>query len=408
MFSNLSSAFRVAQAIELFVLIFVSLFSVALPAQSTATTQEHEQRANEYLHEKKPKLAMEEFRAVLAADPNNLEAQANLGVLLFFQKDYGDAIPYLRQAIAQQSELTKIRALLGLAEMYAGQTEEARADLEASVPKLDETEFRIQVGLALVELDDASRDLYRAADVIALLREGAPTDPRVLFAAYRIATEQAGEAMLSLSLVAPDSALMHEAMAQELERALDYPGAIANLRKAAALDPALPSIHYELGEALLEDDDVKLQAEAGTQFKLAIEQNPRDAKSALALGNLAKASGNTQEAMKYYSQAFAVDPQLPGAALAIADAEVDKGEYAAAALKLEQVVNEDPSNILAHYRLFTIYKRLKRPEDAKRELEAFQRYNQLKKKMQAIYKEMRQHVPDQEEQKLEKQGTSPG
>ncbi len=108
-----------------------------------------------------------------------------------------------------------------------------------------------------MEIDEASQDLDKAANVLALLREVAPTDPRVLYAAYRIASEQAGEATLSLSLVAPDSAQMHQAMAEELERALDTAGAIANLRKAAALDPKLPGIHYELAEALQQANDEK-------------------------------------------------------------------------------------------------------------------------------------------------------
>jgi tetratricopeptide (TPR) repeat protein len=402
MFSNLSRPYLAVQAIELAVLFAISLLSPACPAQSNSVAQEHEQRANEYLREKNPKLAIEEFRSALSADPKNVEAAANLGVLLFFQKDYEGAIPYLRQASAQRSDLNKIRALLGLAEKYVGQTNEARADLEASVPRLDDSEFRIQAGLTLVEIDEASRDLYKAAGLISLLREEAPTDPEVLFAAYRIATEQAGEAMLSLSLVAPDSAQMHEAMAQELERALDNSGAIANLRKAAALDPTLPGIHYELGEALQEANDVNLRAEAESQFKLALEQNPRDANSTVALGNLARDRGDTQGAIKYYSQAYAIDPQLPDAAIALADVDADKGDFAAAAAKLELVVKADPSNMLAHYRLFTIYGRLKRPDDAKRELEAFQHYKQLKEKMQAIFNEMRQRVPGEEEQNVKK------
>lgn len=371
-------------------------------AQSTSAGQQHEQRANQYLSEKNPKLAIEEFRAVLAADPNNLNAEANLGVLLFFEKDYKGAIPYLRHAVARRPELSKIRALLGLAEEYVGQRKEARDDLEASVPQLENSEFRIQAGLALIEIDAASRDLDKAAGVVSLLREWAPTDPKVLYAAYRIATEQAGEAILSLSLVAPDSAEMHEAMAQELERALDNAGAIANLRKAAALDPTVARIHYKLGLALQEANDVRLRGEAESQFTLALELNPKDARSAVALGNLARDRGDGQAALRYYSQAFAIDPQLADAAIALADVDADKGDLAAAAAKLEMAVKADPSNILAHYRLFTIYGRMKRQEEAKRELEEFQHYKQLKEKMEAIYKEMRQHVPSEDQQRTDK------
>ena len=64
---------------------------------------------------------------------------------------------------------------------------------------------------------------------------------------------------------------MHQAMAEELERALDTDAAIANLRKAAALDPKLPGIHYELAEALQQANDEKLRTEAETQYKRALD-----------------------------------------------------------------------------------------------------------------------------------------
>ncbi len=71
-------------------------------AQATNTTQAHERKAQEYVNQKQPKLAIPEFKAVLAADPNNLNALANLGVLLYFEQDYAEAAPYLKQAVAKR------------------------------------------------------------------------------------------------------------------------------------------------------------------------------------------------------------------------------------------------------------------------------------------------------------------
>ena len=100
--------------------------------------QLHEQRAHQLLNEKKPELAAKEFAVVLAADPHNLDAQANLGVLLYFQKNYAAAEPHLRDAIEQKPDLTKIRALLGMCERRLGKTEAARTDLQAVVDQLQE------------------------------------------------------------------------------------------------------------------------------------------------------------------------------------------------------------------------------------------------------------------------------
>lgn len=372
-------------------------------AQSPSPALSHAQRAQEFLSRNDLKDAIPELKAALAADPNNLEVKANLGVLLFFQQDYAAAIPYLRDAVAQKPDLSKIRALLGLAEKYLGDASNARTDLEAAVPQLTETSFQIQAGLALIEIDAALQDFDKAESVITLLRKAAPTDPRILYTAYRIATDQASEAMLSLSLAAPDSAQMHQAMAHELERALDTPGAIANFRKAAKLEPGLPGIHFELAEALKLATDEKDKAEAESEYKLALQQNPRDARSAVALGNFAKARGDSKAAAGYYQQAFAIDPQSEDAAIELADLDAQKKDFTAAAAKLEQVTKADPTNILAHYRLSRIYRQLGRSEDAQREIDAFLHFKDMRERMRTVYQQMRQKAPGGQEELPEEQ-----
>jgi len=85
---------------------------------------------------------------------------------------------------SSKPSLTKIRALLGLCERRLGKTDAARTDLEAVLGELDDPGIRMEVGFELIELDTASQDLARAATVVEALRQKAPTDPRVLYAAY--------------------------------------------------------------------------------------------------------------------------------------------------------------------------------------------------------------------------------
>lgn len=370
------------------------------PAQATAEAREHDRRADTYLKANQPQLAIPELKAVLAVEPDNAEAAANLGVLLFFSNNYGEAIPYLRRAVGQRPELTKIRALLGLGEKNVGDAGKARVDLASALPNLVDTKLRVQTGLALVELQVATQDMNGASQTIALLREVAPTDPRVLYAAYRIATDQAGEAMLSLTLTAPDSAEMHQVMAHELERAHDIPATIANLRKAAELDPKLPGIHYELAEALGASDDPTLRRQAEAQYQLAVQENARDARSIAALGDLAMDRGDISSAMNFYTRALTIDPHLSAALIGLARTEANQGNLASAASRLEQVTQFDPTNAVAHFRLSAIYRKLNRPGDATRELEVFQHLKQIKEKMRTVYQQMRQMPladrPDQE------------
>ena len=60
--------------------------------QSTSSRQaelaHHESLAKQYLSERKPAQAIPELQAVVALDPQNLDARANLGVLFFFQGEF--------------------------------------------------------------------------------------------------------------------------------------------------------------------------------------------------------------------------------------------------------------------------------------------------------------------------------
>ena len=360
--------------------------------------QSHEQRAHQLLNEKKPELAIKEFAAVLAADPHNLDAQANLGVLLYFQKNYAAAEPHLRDAIEQKPDLTKIRALLGMCERRLGKTDAARADLQAVVGQLQEPNIRLEAGLELIEIYSASQELEKAAAVVAVLQQGAPTDPRVLYAAYRIYTDLAGEAMLDLSVAAPESGQMYQVMAHELVRERDSAGAIADYRKALAADPNLPGIHYELAEALHASPDLKLRAEAEEQYKLAVAVNGTDAKAITRLGDIAADKGDLDGAAAQYKKTLALVPNDADAAIGLARVYTEKNDAASAAPLLEQVIASDPTNVLAHYRLSAVYRKLNRPEDAKRELQAYQKYKDMKEKMRQIYKDLRLGTEQDEQQ----------
>src|ERR1700744_4530691 len=69
-----------ACAVRVSVLPLSPQISTRRTGDSSEPTQAHahQQKADEYLREKRPDLAIPEFAAVAAADPTNLDAQANL------------------------------------------------------------------------------------------------------------------------------------------------------------------------------------------------------------------------------------------------------------------------------------------------------------------------------------------
>ena len=367
---------------------------LALPAFPQAGTNAHDQvaaharLAQQYLGQHRPELAIPELESVVALDPKNLDAQANLGVLLFFQGSYSKARPHLRAALDMQSNLTKIQALLGMAERREGDIGDARNDLETVFPVITEQKLKTQIGLELIELYTATQELDKASAVVSVLQQADPANPVVLYAAYRIHSDLAGAAMLSLALAAPDSAQMHQLMAHEEARQGNKASARVQYQKALAADPKLPGIHFELAELLNSADDVKIRQEAEAEYKAAAVENPFDDKAQCRLGDIAARNGDAAQALTYYSAALRLQPNDPEAAFDVAKTLILENEQARALPILERAVQLDPTNTAALFRLSTLYRQQGRTADSQHEVEEYKKYKELKAKLEAIFKEM--------------------
>lgn len=168
----------------LFLLSSVSLAGAGqIPPNEKEPIAQHERLAQQYLREQRPDLAIPELKKIVALDPGNVEARANLGVLLFFRGDYADAVPQLETAIHVQPNLWKVRSLLGLAEEHIADLSDARKDLEASFPMIEDRKLKIEVGLDLAGLYTESGELDKAANLVSQLKTAFPDEPEVLYAA---------------------------------------------------------------------------------------------------------------------------------------------------------------------------------------------------------------------------------
>jgi tetratricopeptide (TPR) repeat protein len=361
-------------------------------SQATGNKQQefaaHIRKAHGYLDEKKPALAIPEFQAAVAIDPQNVDAQANLGVLLFFQGKAADSIPHFRAALKGQPGLTKIQGLLGMAESRTLDFDNARSDMEAAFPALQDQRFQTQVGLELVGLYTQSGDLVKAAAVITQLRQAAPDSAEVLYAAYRTYSDLAGESMLALSLAAPDSAQMHQLLAHEDTRQGLTDAAIAQYRKAIAIDPHLPGVHFELAELLRTSTDQTLKSEAEQEYHAALLENSQDEKVILRLAEIDAQRGNIEQAYKGYSKAVELQPADADAKLGLAKTLIEMNQTDKALALLEETVRLEPTNATAHYRLAMVYRKMERVDDAKREVELYQKFNEMKEKLRELYKEL--------------------
>jgi tetratricopeptide (TPR) repeat protein len=372
-----------------FVLVMGAAFSLS---QAAGDKQQefaaHMQKADGYLREKQPALAIPELQAAVAINPESVDAQANLGVLLFFQGKAADAIAHFRAALKLQPGLAKIQGLLGMAEDRTLDFDNARKDMEAAFPSLEDRRFQMQLGLELVGLDTESGDLEKAAAILTQLRKANPDNAEVLYAAYRTYSDLAGESMLALSLAAPDSAQMHQLMAHEDYRQGNTTAAVAQYRKAIALDPHLPGIHFELAELLRTSKDETVKKEAEQEYRVALLENPQNEKSILRLAEIDAQKGNTEQSYKEYTKAVELQPADADAKLGLAKTLIEMNQTDKALALLEDAVRLEPTNATAHYRLATLYRKMGRADDAKREMELYKKFKEMKEKLTALYKEL--------------------
>ncbi len=380
---------------KLCALLLVFLPTLPLLSQAPANHQDqiaaHSRLAQQYLNQKRPDLAIPELQALVTLDPKNLDAQANLGVLLFFQGNYAKAAPHLQAALEMQPNLTKIESLLGMAEKRTGDIANAHTHLEASFAAVDEPKLKVQIGMELVELYTASQELEKASSVVNVMRQADPANPAVLYAAYRVYSDLSGEAMLSLALAAPESAQMHQVMAHEEARQGNNAGARRQFQKALEIDPKLPGIHFELGELYGVSEDPKVKAEAESEYKAAIAENALDEKADVRLGDLSSHKGDSTQALQYYNTALRLQPEDAEADFGLAKTLIAMNQQAKALPILERAVQLEPTNAAAHFRLSTIYREMGRTADSQREVEEYKRYKLMKEKLEAVFKEMQLH-----------------
>jgi Tfp pilus assembly protein PilF len=386
---------RTEKVVSLWVVLYLGLlpcFSQSNPGRQQQI-EVHTHKAAEYLKENKPDLAVPEFRAILALDPSNVDAHGNLGAVLFFQGAYADALPQLRAAVKSRPTLWKTRALLGIAEKRTGDIEAARRDLEKAFPNLQEEKIRTDTGMELIEVYSAQGELDNAAATIATLRRLSPTDPAILYSAYRLYTDLADDSLLTLSIVDPKSARMHQALAHELAKRGSSAEAIDNYRAALKLDPHLPGLHFELAEMLSTLGTAEGGKEAETEYKAAIESNPSDAQSQCRLGDIAFRANDLKTASERYNRGLELQPNDPEANIGLAKVLMSLDQPQKAEALLKHALQLDPTSAVAHFRLSTIYRTSGRTAEAKQELEEYQKYNKMKEQLRELYHDLHRNQP---------------
>jgi tetratricopeptide (TPR) repeat protein len=357
-------------------------------SRDSAEIRNYFQEAVRALQANEPAVAVRAYRAILKIDPKNVDALANLGSVAFVQKDWEEAAREFHKALELQPSLWKAEALLGLCELHLGHNSEAVKLLSESFPHLDEPKLHLEAGMQLAELLFQEGEFAQASAIIGDLRNLNPENIAVLYAAYRIYSDQTLQALNSMALVGPDSAQLHLALAEHLVNEGHLEDAIAEYRKAVELNPDMEGLHYELGEALLLESHMEAGlTKAQQEFERALVLNPADARAECELGRIDLWRADSSAAYVHYVRAQKLNPSSTCANLGLAELLTDEGKTQEALSHLQAAAQSDPYDPDTRHRLSNAYRDLGLKEAADRELKAFQELRTVRDSLKKVYEQ---------------------
>jgi tetratricopeptide (TPR) repeat protein len=309
--------------------------------------------------------AIAEYRAYIDKHPDSVLALANLGAAYARTGRYQDAIAQYQRALKLQPAYAGAQLNLGLAYYKTGQIDAAASEFE----KLHRgAPDELQPVLLLA---DCRLAMGEDKKVIELLEPLAGSRPDDLAIAYMLGTAlirdnqpARGQPIIDRILRHGESAETWLLLGTAKLNAGDFPGALADLKKAVDLKPDLPDAWAYYGQALLRTGDPATATEA---YRKALAADPHSFAANMQMAILLKEADDMPGALECLRRAQQVRPKNLALRYQFASIALHDGKLESARSGLEEIVKESPAYTEAHVMLATIYYRLKRKEDGDRE-----------------------------------------
>ena len=308
------------------------------------------------------------FKRVLAIDPRNAGAYANLGVIHMRRKEWPQALDSLHQAEKLSPRQPGIRLNIGLAYYRQADYRHAIPPFESVVKDVpDSLQGRYLLGQCyffndrFVEATDALEPLWpqQSKDLVYLY-------------VLSISAEKADRHELSeravarMAEVGGDSAEVHLFLGKAMLQLEAYDDAARELNAAAQANPKLPLVHYHLGMLYSNKGDYP---RARDEFLKDIALEPEAAFNYDELANVHFLMGNDSEAEQNYQHALKLDPKLVTAHVGLVKVYQRQNAYEKALAELQTAGQLDPASARIHYLRGQVLMRMGRKEEAKKELD---------------------------------------
>lgn len=287
--------------------------------------------------------ARKNYRAAIAQDAFNPDAQFGLGSLLLASGQHEKALTHLNRALVQRPQDIAIAIMIARAHLANGRPLAARKAIKKLSKKMAESpEVRFLLGRADEETGNLKGAVshYRAAikakqDVFA---------PYLHLSRVLIQQKKKKEAFALLGLAnkaIPNSAEVHNAYGEAYLRHKRYDDAIASFSEALRLDGGLNSAAFNLGSTLRNQGNIGGAIERLEQLEKRDSEYPG---LATELGKAYFSAKRYEAAADAHDRALALDTPTSTARVWAARAFNRAGRYSKAITQTEFVLKDEPVN----------------------------------------------------------------
>ena len=308
------------------------------------------------------------FREVLARQPQDPGANANLGVVYMRRQQWGFALRYLKAAERLAPSLGGIRLNIGLVYYRQAQYSSAIAPLAAAVhkePKL--LQARYLLGLCYFFTGDYVRTVATLDPVWAQETYNLNYLYVLGIAAHNAKRPEVEQRALGrLVEIGGNTPEFHLIMGKAHLNRQEDDEAIQELNQAAQGDPKLPFVHYNLGMAYMHKQQYD---NARDEFLKDIAVEPDVALNYDQLGQAYESLGQDEPAEQNFQKAVKLDPKLASSYMGLAKIYQKQEKYPQALQALNAAQKLAPKAARIHYLKGQVFRRMGKLQQAKLELD---------------------------------------
>jgi tetratricopeptide (TPR) repeat protein len=321
------------------------------------------------------------LRELAVRQPDDFNANHQLGQLLIASGKAREAIPFLERAAAKEPANRENAYDLALANAQAGNYAIARDEAAKLLATHDRADLHHLLG-------DVEEKLGNSLEAVRHYQRAAELDPSEshLFdwgaeLLLHHAPEPAAEVFTKGTRRFPDSGRMLLGLGAAYFARGAYEEAIQRVCSASDLNPNAPVPYLFLGQ--IEQAQITPSSDLVERLHrfLALQPQNADASYYYALGiwkrrNSAPEKNGITRVESLLKMAIQINPQHAAAALQLGIVHSEQGAYGDAISDYRKALAADPEMEEAHYRLAQAYRQIGEPEKAKEELRL---YSQLAK-----------------------------